>query len=51
MINVVGAILFKDNKIILARRAKTLKNFPDLFEFPGGKVEKMKLQRKLYPAN
>jgi len=46
MINVVGAILFKDNKIILARRAKTLKNFPDLFEFPGGKVEKNETSKK-----
>ena len=40
MINVVGAVLIKDNNIILARRSKNLKNFPNLFEFPGGKVEK-----------
>ena len=40
MINVVGAVLIKDNNIILARRSNNLKNFPNLFEFPGGKVEK-----------
>tara|TARA_B110001450_G_scaffold163897_1_gene152804 strand:- start:1731 stop:2207 length:477 start_codon:yes stop_codon:yes gene_type:complete len=40
IINVVGAVLIKDNNIILARRSKNLTNFPNLFEFPGGKVEK-----------
>ena len=40
MINVVGAVLIKGNNIILARRSNNLKNFPNLFEFPGGKVEK-----------
>ena len=40
MIHVVGAVLVKDNHIILAQRASTLKNFPNLFEFPGGKIEK-----------
>jgi 8-oxo-dGTP diphosphatase len=40
MIHVVGAVLIKDKCIILAKRASTLKNFPNLFEFPGGKIEK-----------
>ena len=40
MIRVVGAVLVKANHIILAQRASTLKNFPNLFEFPGGKIEK-----------
>lgn len=40
MIQVVGAVLVKDNHVILARRASTLENFPNLFEFPGGKIEK-----------
>ena len=39
MIKVVAAVLVKDNKIILARRSNNLKNFPNLFEFPGGKIE------------
>jgi len=52
MINVVGAVLIKENSIILGRRASNLKNFPDLFEFPGGKIEKREtpeqaLQREL----
>tara|TARA_B100000795_G_C22653092_1_gene381073 strand:- start:251 stop:664 length:414 start_codon:yes stop_codon:yes gene_type:complete len=40
MIHVVGAVLIKDKCIILAKRASTLKKFPNLFEFPGGKIEK-----------
>ena len=39
MINVVGAVLFEKNNIILAKRSNNLKNFPNLFEFPGGKIE------------
>lgn len=39
MINVVGGVLINYNKIILAKRAYSLKNFPGLFEFPGGKLE------------
>ncbi|MGM0238147.1 (deoxy)nucleoside triphosphate pyrophosphohydrolase [Enterococcus sp. AZ103] len=37
-INVVGAIIFKDNKILCAKRGpgKSLANF---WEFPGGKIE------------
>ena len=53
MINVVAAVLVKDSTIILARRSKNLKNFPNLFEFPGGKVEeketfKEALKRELF---
>ena len=37
--NVVGAVLIKNNKILLPKRSKTLKKMPDKYEFPGGKVE------------
>ena len=39
MLNVVGAILIKNNKILLPKRSSTLKNMPNKYEFPGGKVE------------
>ena len=39
MINVVGAVLISGDGIILGRRASSSKNFPNLFEFPGGKIE------------
>ena len=39
MIKVVGAVLIKDQKIFLAKRAAQLKNFPNYYEFPGGKIE------------
>ena len=32
-------ILFNNDKIILPKRSKTLKKMPDMYEFPGGKVE------------
>ena len=38
--NVVGAVLIKDNKIILPKRSDTLLKYPGFYEFPGGKVEK-----------
>jgi 8-oxo-dGTP diphosphatase len=37
-VHVVGAILLKDDKILIARRASH-KSSPGLWEFPGGKVE------------
>lgn len=40
MLNVVGAVLIQNNKILLPKRSKTLKKMPDKYEFPGGKVEK-----------
>ena len=40
MLNVVGAVLLKDNKILLPKRSATLKKMPNKYEFPGGKVEK-----------
>ena len=40
MIKVVGGVLIKDQHLFLARRASQLKNFPNLYEFPGGKIEK-----------
>lgn len=39
MLNVVGAVLLKDNKILLPKRSATLKKMPNKYEFPGGKVE------------
>lgn len=39
MIRVVGAVLNDKNYIILAKRAYNSRNFPNLFEFPGGKIE------------
>ena len=39
MIRVVGAVLINHDHVVLARRASSLKNFPGLFEFPGGKIE------------
>lgn len=46
MIRVVGAVLLKKNRIILGKRANTLSNFPGLFEFPGGKIEKMETKKE-----
>jgi len=40
MIKVVGAVIIKGDDIIMGKRATASKNFPDLFEFPGGKIEK-----------
>ena len=53
LLNVVGAVLIKDNKIILPKRASNLKVMPDKYEFPGGKVEENEtleeaLKRELY---
>ena len=40
MINVTGGVLVYNNKIILTKRASTLQYYPNLYEFPGGKIEK-----------
>lgn len=53
MLHVVAAVLIQDGKIILPKRAKTLKYYPDQYEFPGGKVEYgelngVALKRELY---
>ena len=53
LLNVVGAVLFKDNKILLPKRSSNLKVMPNKYEFPGGKVEenetlKEALKRELY---
>ena len=41
MFNVVGAVLLKDeNTVLLPKRSNNLKNMPNKYEFPGGKVEK-----------
>ncbi|MGG4169249.1 (deoxy)nucleoside triphosphate pyrophosphohydrolase [Rossellomorea vietnamensis] len=38
-IHVVGAVIFRDNKILCAQRG-TKKSLPLMWEFPGGKIEK-----------
>ena len=40
MLNVVGAVLIKNNKFLLPKRCVKLKKMPNMYEFPGGKVEK-----------
>ncbi|MCP3742013.1 (deoxy)nucleoside triphosphate pyrophosphohydrolase [Rossellomorea sp. BNER] len=44
-IHVVGAVIFKNNKILCAQRG-TEKSLPLLWEFPGGKVEKGEKQEE-----
>ena len=39
MINVVAALIYKDNKILIARRNTGDENVFGKWEFPGGKVE------------
>lgn len=46
MKNVVGAVLYKNNQFILAKRDYNSKSYPGLFEFPGGKVEKGETKKK-----
>tara|TARA_B100001758_G_C18306316_1_gene555241 strand:+ start:612 stop:1025 length:414 start_codon:yes stop_codon:yes gene_type:complete len=46
MIQVVGAVLIKNSNIIMCRRSPSLKNFPNLFEFPGGKIEKNETKKE-----
>ena len=40
MLQVVGAVLFQNNKILLPKRSEFLLKYPGFYEFPGGKVEK-----------
>lgn len=39
IINVVGAIIYSDNKILCAQRSEKM-SLPLMWEFPGGKIEK-----------
>ena len=39
LLNVVGAILIHNEKILLVKRSNNLKVMPNKYEFPGGKVE------------
>ncbi|WP_145519797.1 (deoxy)nucleoside triphosphate pyrophosphohydrolase [Staphylococcus warneri] len=39
VINVVGAVIYSDNKILCAQRSENM-SLPLLWEFPGGKIEK-----------
>jgi 8-oxo-dGTP diphosphatase len=39
MLNVVSSVLVRNNKILLSKRSPSLKIYPNLYEFPGGKVE------------
>jgi 8-oxo-dGTP diphosphatase len=38
MIEVVGAVLVQDGRILAARRSREM-NLPGMWEFPGGKIE------------
>lgn len=38
--NVVGAVLIRNNRVLLTKRSIICKNYPNFYEFPGGKVEK-----------
>lgn len=38
-LQVVGAVLIKNKKILLPKRSANLKKMPNKYEFPGGKVE------------
>jgi len=46
MIKVVGAVIIDGDDVIMGKRALTSKNFPDLFEFPGGKVEEGETEKE-----
>ena len=39
-LQVVGAVLVTNKKILLPKRSANLKKMPNKYEFPGGKVEK-----------
>ena len=45
VINVVGAVIYSDNKILCAQRSENM-SLPLLWEFPGGKIEKGNQKKK-----
>lgn len=45
IINVVGAIIYSDNKILCAQRSETM-SLPLMWEFPGGKIEKDETEKE-----
>lgn len=47
VINVVGAIIFSDNKILCAQRSEEM-SLPLMWEFPGGKVEKNETEKRRF---
>ena len=50
MIEVAAGIILRDNKVLLAKR-KEGKSLAGYWEFPGGKIELMKLQKKRLSEN
>ena len=49
-INVVGAIIYSDNKILCAQRSENM-SLPLKWEFPGGKIENGKPKRRINKRN
>lgn len=47
VITVVATLIEKDNKYLIARRSTGSEDVLGKWEFPGGKVEKMKLKNML----
>ena len=47
MIDVVAAVIVKDNKFLITRRAPKLK-LEGMWEFPGGKVEQEETPEEAY---
>ena len=44
-INVVGAIIYSDNKILCAQRSENM-SLPLKWEFPGGKIENGETEKR-----
>lgn len=46
VINVVGAIIYSEGKILCAQRSENM-SLPLMWEFPGGKIEPEESEKKL----